>query len=488
MRPLWVVLACLALAASGCTSQKAPAAPGATGTVPSPGSLPFGTGTAPHGCDPTRPAVVHGPGAAAWTGNPGIPCLVVSPFRTGETSMGVTKDGSIFVYPAEESPLSSAVESGVGQFTGLGIARSEDGGMTWSLQEDKVGGVANYHEYTADPFMYVDPYTDRVFMEDLMVPPFNCANLSFSDDRGDTWTQSVAGCMIWDHVSYAAGPSILKDTNGYPTVLQRCGITYIMTTVISEGTGCQKSLDGGKTWQPPGQPAFLFGADGMPYAPTTCNGAAHHAFVDYRGWTWVPRGWCDGNPWVAVSKDEGATWERHMISGKGVAGHDVGIGVDPAGNAYAFWAGKDNLPYLAVSKDEGKTWSDPIPLDVPGLKAMGSIALSPGGIGKVGLSYGANLVVDKGAGVHGMLTYVYDLDTDHPTFVTAEASDPKAPLRATGTCADGFCTGETDFITGRMGPEGAAYSSFNDQTLASAAHIYGATSLWDASDPNGPYP
>ena len=499
MRPL-VLAACLAVVAAGCLSGPGTSSKSASGqTIDAPTTL-LGHGKVPPGCSPDRPAVVHGPGAANWTGPTGIPCMATSPYRTGEPSIGLTKDGAIFLYPAEVAPV-TALNGGAEQFTGLGIARSKDDGGNWTRQESKVAGVVDYHQYTADPFMYVDPATDRVFMEDLMVPPFNCAMMSYSDDLGETWTQGYAGCMTWDHVSYASGPSILKDTSGYPDVLQRCAITYVMTTVISEATGCQKSLDGGKTWQPPGQPAFLFGASGQPYVPGTCNGAAHHATIDARGWLWLGRGWCNGanpgdptggndhmDPWVAISKDEGATWERHRISDKGVAGHDVAVGVDTAGNAYAFWPGPDNLPYLAVSKDGGVTWSARIPLDVPGLKSAGSITLSAGGVGKVGLSYGATLDADGGKGVHGMLTNVYGLDTDRPTFLTAEASDPAHPLRATGACSDGMCTGETDFITSRMGPDGATYSAFNAESMGAAGHLFGAPSLWDASDPNGPYP
>ena len=86
------------------------------------------------------------------------------------------------------------------------MARSVDEGEQFTRHFSEIEGLANFHPYTADPFMYVDPYTDRVFMEDLAMPPFNCANLSFSDDEGATWTQTVGGCAVWDHVGWGSGP------------------------------------------------------------------------------------------------------------------------------------------------------------------------------------------------------------------------------------------------------------------------------------------
>jgi hypothetical protein len=472
---------------AGCLGSNGPAA------TPAPGSPSFGalTGDSPPGCDASRPALVHGPNGApvAWDGPVGIPCLVTTVWGTGEPSMGLTSDGTLFLYPSEQAPNEALTPAE--QFTGLAMARSQDSGKTFTRQFSEVAGEANWHPYTADPFMYVDPYTDRVFMEDLAAPPFNCSNLSYSDDGGDTWTQSVGGCLVWDHVGYGSGPSTLGDLDGYPAVLQRCAITYVMTTVISEASGCQKSLDGGATWQPPGDPAFLFGSNGQPYVPSTCNGAVHHVFVDHRGWTWLGRGWCgsDGrnDPYVALSKDEGATWTRFRIDDEAAAGHDVGVGVDPNGTVYAFWTrASDRLPVLAVSHDDGTTWSEPIVVAAPGVTSAGSISIAPGGVGKAALFYAATVKSDGGKTVQGVAAAAYGLDGPSPVFQSAFVSTTDEPLQA-GNCADGFCDGQADFLDASVSPDGTAWGSFVKEDKLSAGRIWGAPSLWDADDPNGVY-
>lgn len=477
---LWLALVVTMTAFAGCLEGDDPAAPNADTPPPVVEPAP--------GCDAALTATWHTAGGAQATGPAratGIACLSSTAWRGYEPSLGVTSDGSIFVYPTwHDNGLDDGVTD---RLTGMGVARTSDGGGTWTRHTSDIG-PANYHPFTADPFMYVDPYTDRVFIEDLIIPPFNCANLSFSDDRGETWTQSLAGCLVWDHVSYAAGPPVTSQLEGYPTVVQRCAITYVLTTLASEATGCQKSLDGGMTWQPPGDPAFLFGPDGMPYVPSTCHGAAHHVFVDHRGWTWLARDWCGQGQWVAISKDEGATWAQHKISDASNAHHDVGIGADTAGTAYAFWIDADGRPLLAASHDDGVTWEDPIDIAPPGLVAAGNPSLVPGGAGKAAITYAANFDFDGGESVHGVVVAAYDLDTDQPTFHTALVNHPDEPL-ADGRCS-AMCPGQADFLTATLGPDGAPYGSFvrSDGSRVSVGWLAGAPSLWDADDPNGRYP
>lgn len=437
----------------------------------------------PSTCDLERPAIVHGVGGAAveWTGPRGIACFASTDWGTAEPSIGLTSSGTLFVYPAIDAVVDE--ETGLaGRVAGLGMARSFDDGQSFDHRQSTVG-PANYQFFTADPFMFVDTYTDRIFMEDLAVPPFNCANLSYSDDEGETWTQGVAGCMVWDHVGWASGPAIVSDPS-WPVVIQRCAITYVATTLASQATGCQKSLDGGVTWELPGEPAFLFDQTGTPYVPSTCHGAAHHPFIDHRGWTWLGRTWCDGKPWVAVSQDEGATWTRHKINDEAVDWHDVGIGVDPAGTAYAFWVDSDLRPLLAVSKDDGATWSEPMDIAPEGVTGTGMLNIQPGGVGKAAFSYVAT--VDGWPGNHAVVVAGFELDTDTPRFHTAFATDADAPL-TDGGCGGGTCSGQADFLDVSVGPDGTPWGSFTHVTHAAAGRLWGAPSLWDAEDPNGTY-
>lgn len=446
----------------------------------------------PAGCDETRPATVHTSGGElVVTPDPrGLPCMVATVWGTGEPSLGVTSAGTLFLYPTYQAPAEALATAE--QFTGLGIARStnEGGSFERLFSHADPAGVANFHPYTADPFMYVDPYTDRVFMEDLAVPPFNCANLSFSDDEGESWTQTLGGCLVWDHVGWGSGPATVSSPD-YPVVIQRCAITLVATTLASQASGCQKTLDGGMTWQPPGDPAFFGGPDGLPYVPSTCHGAVHHVFVDHRGWTWLGRDWCATGPWVALSKDEGATWTRHHVHGEPLEWHDVGVGADASGLAYAFWIDNDRRPLLSVSKDDGQTWSEPWDIGPPGLVSAGNANIAPAGRGKAGFSYAGTFEAANGTecaagvgqcGVQAILAAGYGLDTDHPVFHTAVVAEPINP----GDCNGGLCDGQADFLDATVGPDGTVWGSYATPYVA-AGRLWGAPSLWDDADPDGVY-
>jgi hypothetical protein len=102
---------------------------------------------------------------------------------------------------------------------------------------------------------------------------------------------------------------------------------------------------------------------------------------------YLPRGWC-GQPWLAISHDEGATWERVQVASNGtpvtadgLLDHEAAVVADAHRHVFYFWLGHDRLPYLAVSGDGGKTWGSPKPAAPPGVKeAWGpAMALAPNG-------------------------------------------------------------------------------------------------------------
>lgn len=463
----------LLIVASGCMSKTA---------SPAPGNGPDQPGMAfPPSCDGNRTAVSHGfDGQLVDALGPvGVGCLSVTHWNGFEPTIGLTSRGTVFLYPAFNLGAASQPDP----IEGIGVARSEDGGLSWTRIVPNIG-PANWHFFTADPFLFVDPFTDRVFVEDLAIPPFNCSNLSFSDDEGETWQHTLGGCMEFDHVSFGAGAPITSQTLGYPVVIYRCAISYGATYLASLGTACQKSLDGGMTWLPPGEPAFLLGPNG-----TQCtSGAAHHMTVDQRGWIWLPRGWCS-NPYVAISKDEGATWERHQVHGEPMSWHDAGVGVDSNGVAYYLWMGEDGLPYLSISTDDGQTWSTPRLVAAPSVTESSMPNLRAGGPGRIAISYLANIdnaLQNETDGVHAVVTVGTFVDSDNPVFQSVFANPLNEPATI-GGCRP-VCPQQADFLSLTIGPDGTPWSTLVYQGHVATAWMSGVPSLWGLDDPNGPYP
>ena len=294
--------------------------------------------------------------------------------RTGvptfEPTMGITSNGTVFA-------------NSVGDLNEPSIIRSTDGGRTWKT-------VFANHRISLDPYMYVDPDTDRVFANDLSPQP-NCHLISVSDDNGKSWaTSPPAGCG-WnaDHQTVFAGPPPEggSETSDYPNIVYICSIGAGVS-VASAGSVCSKSLDGGTTFLPTGEAAFLddprqagdYGVPGL------CNGANGHGWVGEDGTVFLPRGWC-GQPWLAMSTDEGQSWTRAQVSNLGMPccgvlngqrselfTHEAGVVSDEDGNIYYTWVAADRLPYLVISRDGGETWGKPLMIGPPGLEE----ALLPG--------------------------------------------------------------------------------------------------------------
>ena len=387
-------------------------------------------------------------------------------FRTGydswEPTMGVTKKGSVF-FNALSGP------GGV-------IVRSNDGGKSWK-------SVFEGHVFTADPYMFVDERTNRVFANDY-VPP--CHLVSFSDDDGKTWTTATpAGCYdAADHQTLFAGPPPEGGIppQGYPNVVYLCSISGGIS-IASTTSSCSKSLDGGLTFVPTGAPAFFDDPrqSGDYGVPGLCNGANAHGYVGPDGTVYLPRGWC-GQPWLAISHDEGATWTRVQVSDLGmpccgklddeneseIFTHEAGVVADDKGNVYYSWVAADRLPYLVVSRDGGETWGKPVMIGPPGLKEalLPGMAIGPNG-GIVVRYMGNENAPWNGKEVTGSyedtkwnayLTAIADPLEGDPVIYTATVNDPADPLWI-GECGpDPIRCGWGDFQDVVVDRQGRAWS------------------------------
>ncbi len=360
-------------------------------------------------------------------------------FRTGydswEPTLGVTEKGVFF-----------------NAFGGTAYyaVRSTDGGKSW---KEVFGG----HVISADPYMFVDQDTDRVFINDYAPP---CHFVSFSDDNGKTWTTAPpAGCYDnADHQTLFAGPPP-KDglsARGYPNVVYLCSIGAGIS-LGSAMSWCSKSLDGGLTFIPTGAPAYTDDPrhEGDLGIPGRCNGANAHGWVGRDGTVYLPRGWC-GQPWLAMSDDEGATWTRVQVSDLGmnccgrlfgdegldqratIPSHEAGVVTDEKGNIFYTWVAYDRLPYLTVSRDGGESWSKPIMIGALGVNEanLPGIAIGPNG-GLVVRYMGTENSPWNGKELAGnydktewnaYLTAIADPLAANPVLYTATVNSPSEPL------------------------------------------------------------
>jgi len=285
---------------------------------------------------------------------------------------------------------------------------------------------------------------------------------------------------------------------------------------------CQRSLDGGMIWLPPGGPAFthLPGILGgvMPGAAglDSCSGGAGHGIVGPDGIVYLPRLHC-GVPMLGISRDEGMTWEQVQVGDAGVpcgqaiegttCEHEAGVAMDSNGTLYYLWNADDHLLYLATSRDGGQTWSPRKSVNLPGLVETNLPQAAAGGPGKLAFAYigtknspGAPFTGDYAATTwNAYMAVSHDADSADPTFMTAQLNVDDDPIAA-GPCVGLRCGSLYDFIDIRIAPDGTPWAPFvdgcltacppgqTDESEAIVGRVWGGESLWDSSDPNGPYP
>ncbi len=393
---------------------------------------------------------------------------------SGEPTIGVTNSGWVFT---------SAIQSN----TRVVVMRSKDQGKSWEDASPQVGD-RNTHLLTLDPYTFVDNRlsdkdASRVYTIDLTV---DCSIMSYSDDGGESWITNPLACgrPVNDHQTLFGGPPKTSVPVGFENL-----VYYCWNDVAS--SACSKSTTGGVTWSPTGSPAFAgydpSEEDSGIGAPGVCGGLHGHGFVDSKGNVYLPRGYCE-RPFLAISQDEGLTWETVEVNKKAGEGDaDPSVAVDEAGNIYYLWIGLDRLPYLATSKDGGKTWSKPMMVGSPGVNEANLPALDVGKPGHIALTYmGTTNGPNKPEfGEHcrdedrcpassdygdttwnGYITISTNALNKRPVFLTTTANDLKDPLLK-GSCGPGRCTatGIFDFIDIVISPDGHIWAPYVDECI-----------------------
>jgi hypothetical protein len=406
-----------------------------------------------------------------------------------EPSIGVTKNGNIFFLALLPSNGLSNAQ----------IRRSTDDGRTWKALSR---GLPDGGWPTEDPLIYVDPATDRLFDFELTLP---CSAVFISDDHGDTFSTNLA-CNHADHQTLFAGPPPAGGAkpSGYRNVVYYCAIDGGASVAGLGMTACSKSLNGGRSWQRTLLPAYLSDGSrggGSLGIPGFCYGATGHGRVGPDGTVYLPRGFCD-QPFLAISHDEGDTWERVQASdlgmqtgasaGIGIEEHEARVAIDPAGNVYYFWVALDRLPYLAISRDGGKHFGRPMMVAPPGVNEAWGPALDAGATGRIAFSYLATThspgppfctrttltsctTADGSPGKpdsayadvdwSGYIGETVDALADDPVFYTAPVNDLSDPYTR-GVCGAIQCEPTHEFHGLSIRSDGTAWASFSDGCTA----------------------
>ena len=383
--------------------------------------------------------------------------------KSSEPTIGVTPKGNAFITAADFDGVSPATPRTL-------IYSSSDGNKSWHNVSPLVAGQP-IPPTTLDPYLYVDPETGRVFNDDLTVA---CSYLQWSDDEGATWSRGdplACESPVDDHQTVVTGnPPPGITTIGYPNVVYYC------VNKVAD-VQCARSVDGGATFLPSGQPAFQGveqPGDGDPQqgsAAVLCGGLHGHIVTDPDGRLLLPKGHCD-QPWLAISEDGGVSWLRVKVNPMLVASHQTSVASDTKGNLYYTWFGADDkLPYLSVSKDHGRHWSQAVLIAPPGVTAVNYPSIDVQAPGHLVMSFPGT--TGKTASAARPWNYYVAVTTNaldpRPTFHSTTANPVKDPIHR-GPCLD-RCAGMYDFIDVVIAPKSKELWAAGVDTCTSPACV-----------------
>lgn len=450
--PLALLLGAILLVA-GCISPDA-TTPGATTEDPE-ATEPAPTTAVVHRA---RPAVAA---ENATTDPVTLPTLVItpelplpvgvarhSPLSSFEPTLGVGPDGAVYLSTfANPTPKRTLLQ------------KSVDGGLTWADVTPGLGPVS-LPPQSNDPYVYVDPDNGRIFLSDLQA--LICSTLSFSDDGGASWVTNPLGCGHpvggQDHQTVFTATPRMVTTVGYDKV-----VYYCINRVAD--SACATSLNGGISFGPL-RPLVYTGIE--PCGGLIAGGLHAHGAAAPDGTVYIPKGHC-GVPTVAISQDDGLTWETVTIAdGPRVNGHEVPFAVDEAGNAYAIWiSDEDRLPYLATSADGGRTWNAPVMVAPPGVGTAAFPSIAAGSDGRIAMAFYGTAAAKEYADMeandtwNGYITIATDALSADMTLASVTVNDPADPI-ARGVCGGTRCNGVGDFIDIVIDAEGRPWGAFVD--------------------------
>jgi hypothetical protein len=380
--------------------------------------------------------------------------------HAGEPTIGFSRDGKLFYTAGAGCVTSCAGQPEMAETVtpgGRAVMMTPDGGKTWkNVSPGLPDQGASPHVFSLDPMLFVDHNSDsdRVFDIDLTAA---CAELSYSDDHGATWITNPLACgePINDHQTLFSGK---PTTSAGLTPLYGKVLYYCYNKVAY--TKCSKSLDGGLTF---------IDTTGLTNPP--CSGLNGHGVTDSKGTIFLPYTGCKSAPTLAISKDEGDTWQIVTVPGEKINGGDPSVAVDKKDNLYFMWEDADRKVKLATSTNHGKTWHKPLDVTAPGVQQTNLATLTVGAPGKVAFAYMGTTSDDKTGFWNGYLASGVDVLTNHATFYSASVNDPRHPLKTTGhgatPCGDPQRCGRIlDFLDVEIAPNGQPWGAYVDACAA----------------------
>lgn len=361
-----------------------------------------------------------------------------------EPSLGITREGSMFVVAYND------------------VLRSRDEGATWDVVNSYT--VAGGFPPTLDPWLAVDPITDRVYVDHLTAA---CTSASWSDDDGATWTPfepAACGAPLTDFQKTAAGPpgpvanplaseakSVVYMCYNKPTLFapEEVGGSY--------GTSCAASYDGGATFVHEQMLSrTVYGPMGATIV-AGCDGGAWGPAIAPDGVT-VVRAQPDC---LFRSRDSGASWES-LGTGPPFAGTQLAF--DRAGVLYALSFPDASGLRMARSTDQGTTWSAPWNVSIAGVGSYAFQALVAGDAGRLAIAFLGNATfyndthdAPPDAAWSAYIITVEDADSA-PRVLTYGAAGP--PLHRGCIARDPPCPFMGDFVTMAESPEGTPWVVF----------------------------
>lgn len=279
--------------------------------------------------------------------------------RAAEPNIGVTSSGCVFMTAMQE------------------VMRSCDKLATW---EPTIGTLCQ--PTTSDPYLWVDPDTDRIFNVQMVVLVGTW--ICWSDDDGATWLGNPydqGPLPVNDHIKLATGP---YTDAGYGMAGTAGELAYENAVYFCynklAGVFCYTSFDGGIT----------FPIGGLAVGLASTGGGLHGSIETAPdGTVYVPIRTAD--PLLISSKDNGLTWQETTV------GADVGtpnprknaeVATDSESNAYQTWTGGDNRVYLSRSTDSGASWdSVSVPVSPKAVISTTFPHIDAGDPGRIAIAY-----------------------------------------------------------------------------------------------------